>query len=219
MLPPPLELRMKVVAGELGVGAELVERVRRGAEAGDERLLVRAGRQPGDLGAGVPGHLDRDHPDTAGGALDQHPVTAAHPRHLEYRELRGEAGHRQRGAGGEIERGGQLEHLLGRDRHRRCVAAEERAGDDRIARREIADVLADLRDLAADLVARDERPLRCVGVQPEPHLDVGEVDARVRDVDRDLVVARGARGDLARGHGRGRSVLGNGDVAVHGSSG
>jgi hypothetical protein len=65
------------------------------------------------------------------------------------------------------------------------------------------------------LAAGDERPLRRVGVHAEPHVDVGEVDPRVCNIDRDLIVAGWARRDLARGQRRGGSDVVDHDVAVH----
>jgi hypothetical protein len=136
----------------------------------------------------------------------------------------GEVVDRQRGAGLEVDVGRQLEHLARRDRDLRGVAAEVGAGDDRVADREPDHLAADRGDRPADLVAGDERLPGRVGVEAEPHLDVGEVDARVRDRDGDLVVGGGARGRGRRAQGAGGAVgrdldgavggLGHGDVSV-----
>jgi hypothetical protein len=67
---------------------------------------------------------------------------------------------------------------------------------------------------AADLVAGDERLLRGVGVEAEAHLDVGEVDPRVADIDGDVLVANLGGGSLADREAVGGTVFLDGDFAA-----
>jgi hypothetical protein len=175
---------------------------------------VRTRRQAGDLGTDVARHLDRDHADTAGRALDQHAIAGAHARHLEQRELSGEVVDGNRRALRQIDRRGELEHLVPGQGDVRRVAAEVRSRDHRIAGAQVLDRLADRDDAARHLVAGDKRLLRRVGIEPEAHLDVGEVHAGVRDIDRDFVICGLAWGQRADLEGRGGAKFLDRDLFV-----
>ncbi len=90
-------------------------------------------RQPGYVRAGKLGELDREPPDAAARARDQHPLVEHEAADLE-RVQRGQPGHRQRGGLLERNRVGQLGQPFGADRGELRPGAGRHEADDAGAR-------------------------------------------------------------------------------------
>jgi hypothetical protein len=142
---------------------------------------ARAGR--GDhVCAGPLGQLHRVAADRAAGAVDQHPLSLLEPRVVEERLSRSQADDWQRCGVRERDARGRRREDVGRRDDELCGRARGRhrqEGDDRVADRDVLDVVAERVDRAGDIDAR-----RVGQRHREGALQVAAADAGVDAVER-----------------------------------
>ena len=162
--------------------------------------------------AGALGQLHRVAADRAAGTVDQHPLPLLEPRVVEERLPRGEADHWQcRGVRERDARGRRREDLGRRDDELcgRPRGGHRQEGDDRVADRDVLDVVAERVDRAGDIDARRVGQRHREGALQVAATDasVDAVERRCGDAEAHLAGAGGGRLDVLVAEDVGAAVL------------